>query len=49
MNTATTHRLAAFTLALLMTLGMLGTVNLLATSDAPAAQIARVEGGATRS
>lgn len=35
------HRLAAFSLALLMTLGMLGTVEHLATSEASPAQMAR--------
>lgn len=35
------HRLTAFSLALLMTLGMLGTVDHLATSEASPAQMAR--------
>ncbi len=46
MNTArqtTTQRLAALTLAVLMTLGMLGAVDHLATSDPLAAQWARGE------
>lgn len=38
-----TQRLAAFALALVMTLGMLGTVDLLATSEPGAAQLARIE------
>jgi succinate dehydrogenase/fumarate reductase cytochrome b subunit len=49
MNTARPlHRLAAFSLALFMTLGMLGTVNHLATSDASPAQMARVAAEAAR-
>ena len=38
---ALTQRLSAFTLALVMTLGMLSTVDLLATSEPGAAQLAR--------
>jgi len=48
LRTAPTHRLAAFSLALFMTLGMLGTVNHLATSDASPAQMARVAAEAAR-
>lgn len=51
MNTtrpSTLHRLTAFSLALLMTLGMLGTVELLATSDATPAQMARAAAEAQR-
>lgn len=46
MNTArqtAAHRFAAFALALVMTVGMLGTVQMLATSEPGAAQMARVE------
>ena len=52
MNTtrqAPTQRLAAFAMALLMTLGMLGAVDHLATTDAPAAQMARAEAAFARS
>jgi hypothetical protein len=45
---ATAHRFTAFTLALVMTLGMLGTIDLLATSEVPAAQLARAEAAAAR-
>lgn len=51
MNTirqTTLQRLTAFSLALLMTLGMLGTVNHLATSDATPAQMARAAAEAAR-
>jgi hypothetical protein len=44
----TPHRLMAFTLALLMTLGMLGTVDHLATSEASPAQMARFAAESTR-
>lgn len=37
------QRIAAFALALMMTVGMLGTVNHLATSDVEPAQLARAE------
>jgi len=40
---APAQRLAAFSMAVLMTLAMLGTVDLLATSDPAAAQLARTE------
>lgn len=43
-----THRLAALSLALLMTLGMLGAVDALATSEPTPAQLARVTGEAAR-
>jgi hypothetical protein len=46
MNTprqTTTQRVAAFALALMMTAGMLGTVQVLATSEPAAAQLARAE------
>ncbi|MBL8288314.1 MAG: hypothetical protein JNL85_10060 [Rubrivivax sp.] len=46
---AATQRLSAFALALLMTVAMLATVDHLATSDAPAAQLARSEAGTARS
>ncbi|MFO1267314.1 MAG: hypothetical protein U1F67_11405 [Rubrivivax sp.] len=46
---AAMHRLSAFALALLMTVSMLATVEHLATSDAPAAQLARAEASAARS
>jgi hypothetical protein len=52
MNTtrqAPTQRFAAFALALMMTLGMLGAVDHLATSDAPGAQLARAEAAVARS
>ena len=53
MNTtqARTHRFAALALALMMTLGMLGTVNHLATSEptAQAAELARAGAEAPRS
>ncbi|MBL8323949.1 MAG: hypothetical protein JNJ89_03225 [Rubrivivax sp.] len=39
----TTQRLTAFELALVMTVGMLGTVQVLATSEPGAAQLARAE------
>ena len=45
----TTQRFAAFTLALLMTLGMFVTVDRLATSEPGAAQMARAEAAAARS
>ena len=51
MNTtrqAALQRLTALSLALLMTLGMLGTVNHLATSDANPAQMARAAAEAPR-
>lgn len=51
MNTprqAALQRLASFSLALLMTLGMLGSVNHLATSDATPAQMARAAAEAAR-
>jgi hypothetical protein len=38
-----TQRIAAFALALVMTVGMLGTVQALATSEPAAAQLARAE------
>ncbi len=43
------HRFAAFTLAMLMTLGMLASVEHLATSEPGAAQLARAEATAARS
>lgn len=49
MNNALTQRFAAFTLALLMTLGMLATVDHLATSEPGAAQMARAEAMNSRS
>lgn len=42
------HRLAAFSLALLMTLGMLGTVDHLATSEATSAPMARLAAESAR-
>ncbi|MBI5719755.1 MAG: hypothetical protein HZC37_18955 [Burkholderiales bacterium] len=51
MNTprqAALQRLTAFSLALLMTLGMLGTVDHLATSDPTPAQLARAAAEAAR-
>jgi|JRYG01.1.fsa_nt_gb hypothetical protein len=42
------QRLAALSLALLMTLGMLGTVDLLAKADATQAQLARATAEAPR-
>jgi len=44
----TLQRLASFSLALLMTLGMLGGVNHLAISDANPAQMARAAAEAAR-
>jgi hypothetical protein len=38
-----TQRITAFALALVMTVGMLGTVQVLATSEPAAAQLARAE------
>ena len=52
MNTTrqhTTQRLAAFTLAVLMTLCMFATVDHLATSEPGAAQLARTDAAAARS
>ena len=52
MNTirqALTQRVTAFALALLMTMGMLGAVDHLATSDIGAAQMARAEAGTASS
>jgi uncharacterized membrane protein len=40
---AAMQRLAAFALALVMTTGMLGAVELIASSEPSAAQLARVE------
>lgn len=42
------HRLTALSMALLMTLGMLGTVEHLATSEANPAQMARTAAEAPR-
>lgn len=42
------QRLAALSLAMMMTLGMLGTVDLLATSEANPAQLARANAEAAR-
>ena len=44
-----TQRLAAFTLALLLTLGMFASVDHLATSEPTASQLARAEAAAARS
>ncbi len=47
MNLHTTHRATAFGLAALLTLSILSSINLLATSPAPDALIAAVEGAAS--
>jgi len=44
-----TQRLTAFTLALLLTLGMFASVDHLATSEPTASQLARAEAAAARS
>jgi hypothetical protein len=44
-----TQRLAAFTLALLLTFGMFASVDHLATSEPAASQLARAEAAAARS
>lgn len=42
MNTPTTHRIASFGFAAVLTLGMMVGVNALAVSDAPAGLVAQI-------
>ncbi len=48
MNAQTTTRASALSLAALLTLSILGSINLLATSPAPAALVAAVNGPAAQ-
>jgi len=43
MNTQTTQRATALSLALVLTLSILGSINLMATSPAPAALVAAID------
>jgi hypothetical protein len=46
MNTQTTHRATALSLALVLTLGILGSINMMATSPAPDALMVAIDGPA---
>ncbi len=46
MNTQTSQRATAFSLAIMLTLSILGSINMMATSPAPDALVAAIDGPA---